>query len=345
MANIILKKSWELPERAAMPESAYLNRRRFLADMGSATGITAGLSVGISAGLTAGISAAGSAGLLALSPREAAARSLKDTLTGLKPLSAGRNPDFQVADPLTPLSIAGKYNNFYEFSRGKEDVWAKAEKLTTEPWSVEVTGLVKKPRRFDVSELIRRMPIEERVYHFRCVEAWSMVVPWVGFPMSALLKEVGPLSGAKYVQMTTFLRPEEATRQGQRSWFGAGEPWPYTEGLTLAEAMNDLTLLAVGIYGNILPKQFGAPIRLIVPWKYGFKSIKSIVRIELTAQRPPTFWNILGPSEYGFVSNVNPKVPHPRWSQAFERDIGTRNRKPTLLYNGYAEQVAGLYKG
>ena len=337
MANIILKKSWELPEREAMPESAYLNRRRFLADMGFAAGISAGIS--------GGLSVAGSAGLLALTPREAFARSLQDSITGLKPLGAKRNPAFQVNHPLTPLEIAGKYNNFYEFSRAKDDVWETAEQLTSEPWSVEVTGLVKKPRKFDVSELIRRMPIEERVYRFRCVEAWSMVVPWVGFPMRALLAEVGPASGAKYVKLTTFMRPGEASRQGKPSWFGAGEPWPYTEGLTLAEAMNDLTLMTVGIYGNILPKQFGAPIRLIVPWKYGFKNIKSIVKIELVAQRPPTFWNTLSASEYGFVSNVNPKVPHPRWSQAFERDIGTRRRKPTLVYNGYGEQVAGLYQG
>ncbi len=209
---------------------------------------------------------------------------------------------------------------------------------------MEVTGLVDKPRTFDVDDLLKRMPLEERVYRFRCVEAWSMVVPWVGFPLRELLKAVAPQSGAKYVTMTTFLRPEEARRQGLKSWFGPGEPWPYTEGLTIAEATHDLTLLTVGIYGQVLPKQFGAPIRLIVPWKYGFKNIKSIVRIELTDKQPETFWHTLVPHEYGFVSNVNPKVPHPRWSQAHERDIGTRTRKPTLPYNGYAEQVAHLYK-
>ncbi|NIP72178.1 MAG: protein-methionine-sulfoxide reductase catalytic subunit MsrP, partial [Gammaproteobacteria bacterium] len=163
-------------------------------------------------------------------------------------------------------------------------------------------------------------------------------------PFSALLKAVGPTREARYVKMTTFFRPEQAVRQGEKPWFGPGEPWPYTEGLTLAEAMNELTLLTVGIYGHVLPKQHGAPIRLIVPWKYGFKNIKSIVKIELTDEQPATFWNTLAPSEYGFVSNVNPKVPHPRWSQAFERDIGTRRRKPTLPYNGYGEQVAGLYR-
>jgi sulfoxide reductase catalytic subunit YedY len=202
--------------------------------------------------------------------------------------------------------------------------------------------LVHKPRSYDVDDLIKRMPLEERVYRFRCVEAWSMVVPWTGFPVKALLEEVQPMAGAKFVQMTTFLNPEVAPRQ-QESRFGFGEPWPYTEGLTIAEATNELTLFVVGIYGHLLPKQHGAPIRLIVPWKYGFKSIKSIVKIELTEKQPATFWNTLVPSEYGFESNVNPRVPHPRWSQAFERVIGTGARIPTQLYNGYAAQVAQLY--
>ena len=325
MANIHLRKGWQLPERAATPESAFVNRRQVLAAMG--------------------LGAAGMAGLWAHPALGAPSRSLKDTVTGLPRLNARRNPDFKVPDPLTPPEIAGQYNNFYEFSREKDDVWELAGKLTTQPWQLEVSGLVDKPRTFDVDDLIRRMPIEERVYRFRCVEAWAMVVPWVGFPLRALLKEVGPRSGARYVAMTTFLRPEEAPRQSLKPWFGQGEPWPYTEGLTVAEAMNELTLLSVGLYGQILPKQHGAPIRLIVPWKYGYKSIKSIVKIELTAERPETFWNILVPSEYGFVSNVNPKVPHPRWSQAFERDIGTRGRKPTLPYNGYESYVGDLYKG
>ncbi len=324
MANVHLKKGWHLPDRAATPEHVFYNRRQFLATMG--------------------FTAAGTAGLLYGNAQAATRTSLQDTITGLRPLAAERNPAFKVDSPLTPAAIAGKYNNFYEFSRHKDDVWVLAEKLTTEPWSLEVSGLVAKPRTFDVNELIRAMPLEERVYRFRCVEAWSMVVPWVGFPFRELLKAVAPTSQAKYVKMTTFMRPAEAPRQGLKPWFGPGEPWPFTEGLTMAEAMNELTLICVGLYGQILPKQHGAPIRLIAPWKYGYKSIKSIVKIELTAQQPPTFWNILGPSEYGFVSNVNPKVPHPRWSQAFERDIGTRERKPTLLYNGYEAYVGNLYK-
>ena len=324
MANVHLKKGWHLPDRAATPEHVFHNRRQFLATMG--------------------FTAAGTAGLLYGNAQGAPAASMQETITGLRSLDAERNPAFKVDSPLTQAAVAGKYNNFYEFSRYKDDVWALAEKLTTEPWSVEVSGLVAKPRTFDVNELIRAMPLEERVYRFRCVEAWSMVVPWVGFPFRELLKAVAPTSQAKYVKMTTFMRPAEAPRQGLKPWFGPGEPWPYTEGLTMAEAMNELTLICVGMYGHILPKQHGAPIRLIAPWKYGYKSIKSIVKIELTAQQPPTFWNILGPSEYGFVSNVNPRVPHPRWSQAFERDIGTRERKPTLLYNGYEAYVGNLYK-
>ena len=324
MANVKKDKGWMIPERLATPEQAYLNRRQIVAAMG--------------------LSALGATALLPSLAQGAPSANFEATTTGLPSLNATRNPSFQVKRPLTDLSIAARYNNFYEFSRDKDDVWLLAEKFKPRPWQVEVSGHVEKPRTFDVEDLIRRMPIEERVYRFRCVEAWSMTVPWVGFPLSALLKAVGPTSRAKYVKMTTFMRPHEAPRQAQKPWFGPGEPWPYTEGLTIAEAMNDLTLLTVGVYGRTLPKQMGAPIRLIVPWKYGFKNIKSIVKIELTEKRPPTFWNILGPSEYGFESNVEPNVPHPRWSQAFERDIGTRRRRRTLLYNGYAEQVAGLYR-
>jgi sulfoxide reductase catalytic subunit YedY len=195
-----------------------------------------------------------------------------------------------------------------------------------------------------VDDLIRRMPVEERMYRFRCVEAWSMVVPWLGFPLQALLKEAQPKAGAKFVKFTTFHRPQEAPRQSKTSLFAPAEPFPYTEGLTLAEAANELTLLTVGAYGKVLARQNGAPIRLIAPWKYGFKNIKSIVKIELVAVQPPTFWNILIPHEYGFESNVEPQVPHPRWSQAFEQDISTRQRKPTLYLNGYESFVGHLYK-
>lgn len=324
MANIHLTPDWRLPESSATPEQTFLNRRRFLASMG--------------------YTALATTGALTALPSSGRAASLADTLEDLDSLKAGRNPAFRVEASPTPIEIAGQYNNFYEFSRGKEDVWELAQRLTTHPWTVEISGMVHKPGKIDVDHLIRTMPMEERVYRFRCVEAWSMVVPWVGFPLSALLKKVEPMSGAKFVKFYTFLRPEEAPRQGLKSWFGPGEPWPYTEGLSLPEAMNDLALMTVGAYGRKLANQFGAPIRMILPWKYGYKSIKSIVKIELTDKQPPTFWNTIQAREYGFVSNVDPKVPHPRWSQAFERDIGTRQRKPTLLFNGYEKQVAGLYR-
>ena len=239
---------------------------------------------------------------------------------------------------MTDEIVAATYNNYYEFTTSKSRVWQKVEKFRARPWEVEISGLVEKPMTLDVDDLIKQMPLEERIYRFRCVEAWAMVVPWIGFPMKALLEKVQPKADAKYVRMLTFLDPDMAPEQNN-----ARLPWPYFEGLTLAEAMNDLTLLSVGIYGHILPPQHGAPIRLIVPWKYGFKSIKSIVSIELTDQKPRTFWNTLIPREYDFEANVNPNVPHPRWSQASERMIGTGKRLPTMIYNGYGSSVAHLY--
>jgi sulfoxide reductase catalytic subunit YedY len=323
MTHIRRKKDWALPERLATPESVYANRRTVLKAMG--------------------ITALGTAGLLAgLEQARGAALTVEDTLKGLAPLPARKNPAFTVERPPTPEPIVAQYNNFYEFSREKE-VWELAQKLNTSPWQVSVGGLVNRPRTYDVDDLLKRMPIEERIYRLRCVEAWSAVVPWVGFPLSKLLAEVEPQSDARFVKFTTFFRPAEAPRQGRKGFFGGDEPFPYTEGLTMAEAMNEMTLLTVGSYGHVLPKQDGAPIRVIVPWKYGFKNIKSIVTIELVKEQPPTFWNILVPSEYGFQSNVDPKVPHPRWSQAFERDIGTRDRIPTQYLNGYEKQVGALY--
>jgi methionine sulfoxide reductase catalytic subunit len=325
MAHIHPRPGWRLPERLATPESVYFNRRQVLAGLGLAT-------------------AAGIAGLAPRRAQAAPAMNLAETLTGLKALNAPRNATFNISDPLTPPEIAGQYNNFYEFGTDK-DIWPVAHNLTTQPWTVEVGGMVDHPGTYDVEQLIKSMPVEERVYRHRCVEAWSMVVPWVGFPLRDLIKKVGARSGAKFVRFTTFLRPKEAPEQAKKPWFGGAEPWPYTEGLTLDEATNDLALLGVGIYGHVLPNQHGAPIRLITPWKYGFKSIKSIVKIELVDQQPATFWNTLVPTEYGFESNVNPAIPHPRWSQAFEKDIGTRERKPTLYLNGYASYVGQLYKG
>jgi sulfoxide reductase catalytic subunit YedY len=232
------------------------------------------------------------------------------------------------------------YNNFYEFGTDKTDPAAEAHRLTTRPWTVAVEGLCGKPQVFDIETILKKFPLEERTYRFRCVEAWSMVIPWVGFPLKSLLDEVQPLGSARYVAFETLNRPEEMP--GQRSGV---LPWPYLEGLRIDEAMHPLTLMAVGLYGETLPRQNGAPIRLVVPWKYGFKSGKSIVRIRLQEQPPPTTWNVVAPDEYGFYSNVNPEVPHPRWSQAEERRIGEFGKRKTLPFNGYAEQVASLYAG
>lgn len=235
------------------------------------------------------------------------------------------------------------YNNFYEFGLGKSDPAENAGALTVDPWSVKIDGLVDRPGTWDLADVLKGAPLEERIYRFRCVEAWSMVIPWVGFELSWLLNRVGVQPGAKYVAFETLLRPEEMP--GQRT---AILDWPYREGLRLDEAMHPLTILATGLYGEAMPRQNGAPIRLVVPWKYGFKSIKSVVRISLVADQPKTTWNMLSPDEYGFYSNVNPEVDHPRWSQASERRIGAgffAGRQDTLMFNGYADQVAGLYAG
>ena len=324
MANIRPNKEWNLPEREATPEGVFHSRRKFIKAMG--------------------IGSIGAAGLIyGLNTMAGSDDKLQKQVASLRPLNAKRNNAYKVKRPITDELIASKYNNFYEFSTRKEDVWELIEKMKTRPWQVEVSGMVEKPTTFDIDDLLKKMPLEERVYRFRCVEAWSMVVPWTGFPMKALLDRVRPLSSAKFVRLTTLQDPEVMPRQSTKLSFWTREPWPYTEGLRLDEAMNELTLLTVGMYGHVMPKQHGAPIRLITPWKYGYKSIKSIVKIELVDKQPATFWNTLGPGEYGFLSNVNPKVPHPRWSQASERVIGTRNRIRTLSYNGYAAQVAGMY--
>jgi sulfoxide reductase catalytic subunit YedY len=246
----------------------------------------------------------------------------------------------ELGDPANSFKEITNYNNYYEFSTNKEAVAPLSKDFTTSPWTVEVYGLVNKPRTFGVEDLLSLFPQEERIYRLRCVEAWSMVIPWMGFPLASLLKMVEPTMDAKYVRFETVYRPEEMKGQGSPFY-----PWPYNEGLRLDEAMNDLTLLATGIYGESILPQNGAPIRLVVPWKYGFKSIKSIVRIELSEQRPNTLWSTVAPNEYGFYSNVNPEVDHPRWSQASERRIGELARRPTLMFNGYAEQVAHLYEG
>ena len=289
-----------------------MNRRRFLAT-------------------TAGV---GAAAALGLPPYSAGAEQLHI------PLSAQRDAAFSVdATPTAKKYVTG-YNNYYEFGADKSSPAAYADKLRVRPWTIEVTGEVEKPRTFDIDELLK-MPLQERVYRFRCVEAWSMVVPWIGFEFNHLAKLVSPTSKAKYVQFTTVVQ-EDTMRD--LSWRIID--WPYTEGLRIDEAMHPLTLLVVGLYGEVLPNQNGAPVRLIVPWKYGFKSAKSLVKISFVEKQPPTSWNKIAPNEYGFYSNVNPEVDHPRWSQSHERPLpGLFASQPTLLFNGYADQVASLYAG
>jgi len=246
----------------------------------------------------------------------------------------------ELGDPTNSFDDITNYNNYYEFTTDKGGVAPLSKKFNPKPWTVEVYGLVNKPKTYGIEDLLKNFTQEERIYRLRCVEAWSMVIPWTGFSLSNLLKEVEPTSAAKYVRFETVYRPDEMP--GQSSPF---YPWPYQEGLRLDEAMHDLTILATGLYGMPMPNQNGAPIRLVVPWKYGFKSIKAITKIELIAEQPDTLWSMVGPNEYGFYSNVNPDRPHPRWSQASERRIGEFSRRPTLMFNGYAEQVASLYKG
>ncbi|MDA0748389.1 MAG: protein-methionine-sulfoxide reductase catalytic subunit MsrP [bacterium] len=333
------KRGWEMPERNATSEDVYVNRRKFLK--------------------TAGLSSLGAAALLTGCGHEKIFEPFEDTSSPVgggsgtggsntgsnEPLYPARvNDAFKELDrPLTDEIIAGSYNNFYEFSQGKTGIMKLAESFSANPWTVTVDGLVRNPKTYDLDDLARRMPLEERLYRLRCVEAWSMAIPWTGFPMKALIDEVEPLSNASYVKMTTFIDPQTAPGQ----WNNPQWPWPYVEGLRMEEAMNELSLLATGIYGHALPNQHGAPVRLVVPWKYGFKNIKSIVRIEFTDTAPVTFWNTLVPAEYGFVANVEPDVPHPRWSQANERfiskNVSSPEMRPTLPYNGYEQYVGHLY--
>jgi len=309
---------WDMPEHQITPESLYWNRRQILRALGF-TGL-------------------GMAGVLAgCRSSQEVEQQIQQRAQTLPKLPASRNDDVTLDRPLTEEKVASHYNNFYEFSSGKDDVWELAT-FQTEPWKVEITGLVHRPQTLDIDDIRRLMPLEERPYRFRCVEAWAMAVPWIGFPMRALLERVEPMAKARFVRLTTF-----NFQDGKKSLF-RDYPWPYNEGLSMAEAMHELTLLAVGIYGHTLPPQHGAPLRLVIPWKYGYKSAKSIVRIELTETQPATFWNTLVPHEYDFPANVNPSVPHPRWSQATERMIGSAERRPTLLYNGYGAYVAQLYK-
>lgn len=336
MARFHPKPDWHLPESRAADRQTYLNRRSFLKAMGVSTLGASGLSAlpSPARALTRWIFGED----VQYQPHETAPE-WPDSI--LHRFPADRNPAFTTQRPVTGRRTTLTYNNFYEFGTSKTDIWTSVEAFRARPWTVSVTGAVETPRTFDVEDLLRSMPLEERVYRLRCVEAWSIVVPWTGFPFSELARRVKPLSSARYVRFVSFMQPDQAP--GQQEGFFRSYPWPYTEGLRMDEAMHDLTLLAVGVYGQPLPKQNGAPLRLVVPWKYGFKSIKSIVRIEFLREKPATFWNTIAPEEYGFYANVNPNVPHPRWSQKTERDVETGERFPTQLFNGYQAQVASMY--
>ncbi|HEX9760923.1 MAG TPA: protein-methionine-sulfoxide reductase catalytic subunit MsrP [Candidatus Acidoferrales bacterium] len=315
---IRIPKGWEIPEREAAAEDVYFSRRRFLRTTALGLG---GIAAGCSMSTVNGMQVPG--------------------LSGLAALNATRNEKYVVPGRnVTPIEVTAGYNNFYEFTTDKERVAYLAARFKTRPWQVDVRGLVEKPFQFDVDELIKRFPLEERVYRLRCVEAWSIVVPWIGIPLAKFIEWAKPTSRARFLRMLTFYKPGEAVGQREQDWY----PWPYYEGLRLDEASNELAMIVVGCYGRVMPNQNGSPLRLIVPWKYGYKSIKSIVRFEFTDRQPPTFWNKIAPKEYDFLSNVNPAVPHPRWSQATEEDVATGKRIPTLPYNGYGEFVAHLYK-
>ena len=310
------KRRWEIAERLATSESLYVNRRRLL------QGLAAGPILAAAATALGGRRAFG---------EEA------DPSAGLYPV--GRNEAYTLDRALTDEETATTYNNYYEFGSSKS-IWRKAQELPIRPWSVTVDGLVEQPFEIAIDDLLAKMPLEERLYRHRCVEAWSMAVPWSAFPLRALVEMARPLGSAKYVRLESFYDPEVA--DGQRAtWF----PWPYVEGLTVAEATNELAFMVTGLYGKPVPKQNGAPLRIALPWKYGFKSIKGIQRIHFTEERPVSFWEELQASEYGFWANVNPEVPHPRWSQAQERVLGDEGMVSTQLFNGYAEEVAHLYQG
>ncbi len=333
------KRGWALPESAATPEPVYRNRRRLLGALGLGGGaLIAGAAawrLGMADGPPA-VAAASAARRSATTTEVGAGSQASDPSAGLYPVA--RNDRYRLDRPLTDQSLVTAYNNFYEFGSDKQ-ISDRAQALRLRPWQVALDGLVEKPQTFAIDDLLARMPLEERLYRHRCVEAWSMAVPWSGFPLEALVELARPLGSAKYLQMTSFQDPETAPGQRQ-SWY----PWPYTEGLTIAEATNELAFIATGLYGQPLPRQNGAPLRLAVPWKYGFKSVKSIVRFTFTEARPQTFWQTIQAAEYGFWANVNPAVPHPRWSQAMERVLGTDQRVRTQLFNGYGAYVADLYK-
>jgi sulfoxide reductase catalytic subunit YedY len=321
---MLIKKPTDIKASEITDHTTYLNRRLFMRGAILAGSVTA-------------------TGLLyrKLNPPPAVVEE-RPRIAGLvkPPSDEAMRSGFKVNEPLTSFEDITNYNNFYEFDSDKRAVASLARGFVTRPWTVEVGGLVAKPKTFDIDDLLKLAPQEERIYRHRCVEGWSMVIPWVGFPLNVLLKQVEPLSSARYVAFETLY-----DRKRMPYPFSSGLDWPYVEGLRMDEAMHPLAILASGLYGQTMPPQDGAPIRLVVPWKYGFKSIKSIVKITLIADLPPTTWNIQAPNEYGFYSNVNPSVDHPRWSQRTEHRIGEFTSRTTLLFNGYADQVGHLYQG
>jgi sulfoxide reductase catalytic subunit YedY len=315
---MLIKKPDDIKSSEITDERHYLNRRKFIIAAGAVGAATVG--------------AAWAAGVVA--PGVLRARSGRGSEDGAAGYTA------QGKDKLNSYEDITSYNNYFEFGTDKEDPKRNAHTLRTRPWIVQVAGLVKKPANYQLEDLIKPHKLQDRVYRLRCVEAWSMVIPWQGIPLAEMIKRFEPLPSAKYVAFTTLLRPSEMPGQRRDVL-----PWPYVEGLRMDEAMHPLTLMVTGLYGKTLPNQNGAPLRLIVPWKYGFKGIKSIVRIEFVERQPPATWNIAAPNEYGFYANVNPTVDHPRWTQSRERRIGEFRRRPTLMFNGYADQVAHLYAG
>ena len=323
MSNSKIYKSVPLKPSEITPEHVYLNRRSFLKAMGIAGASALLAACAPRKGNTPGTAAV-----------DTPAASPPDNIEPSSSMAVD-----ELGENINTFEEIANFNNFYEFTTDKTRVASLAKDFISSPWEVRVHGLVDNPRTFGMEELLK-FEQEERIYRLRCVEGWSMVIPWLGFPISRLLKEVQPLSSAKYVRFETIVDHDQMPGTNNRLY-----PWPYQEGLRMDEAMHDLAILATGLYGKPLPNQNGAPIRLVVPWKYGFKSIKSIIEIELIAEEPDTLWSTIAPNEYGFYANVNPEVSHPRWSQASERRIGERDRRPTLMFNGYAEEVASLYEG
>jgi methionine sulfoxide reductase catalytic subunit len=314
---MLIRKAADIKSSEITDKKVYLNRRRFIQTAVGGVGAVA----------------AASAGLLHMGGDVEVAHA------GSLPGSIGKS-SFSTSEKQTPFKDITNYNNYYEFSTDKYEPAGLAKNFRTRPWTVRVEGLVKKPLTLDIDSILKSNPLEERIYRHRCVEGWSMVMPWVGFPLANFLKQVEPLGKAKFVEFTTILDRSQMPGQGSSVL-----DWPYVEGLRLDEAMNPLAILAVGLYGDVLPNQDGAPIRLVVPWKYGFKSIKAIVKVRLVESQPINTWNRTAPNEYGFYSNVNPTVDHPRWSQAKERRIGEFFKRPTLMFNGYGDQVASMYSG